>query len=75
MWSLIFLLDRERGGHRRHVIAGLLVVVLVVVSHLWLSGPWMRQVGLGTDARPAVAPGPVEVVRDTLTGLLNAPLR
>jgi hypothetical protein len=75
MWALIFLLDRERG-HRRHVIGGLLVVVLVLASHLWLSGPWMRQAGLGRDSRPSTAaPGPVDVLRDSLTGLLSNPIR
>ena len=77
MWSLIFLLDRERSrGARRHVIGGLLVVVLVVASHLWLSGPWMRQAGLGLDARPSSsAPAPLDVLRDSVTELLSNPLR
>lgn len=45
MWALVFLFDGERRP-RRGVLAGLLVVVLVVVSHIWLSGHWMQQVGL-----------------------------
>ena len=76
MWSLIFLFDRERRRPRRSVVAGLLVVVLVVVSHLWLSGPWMQQAGLGKDARPAISASrdPVDILRDTLTGLIPTSL-
>ena len=78
MWALLFLVfDRERGRRaRRHVIGGLLVAVLALASHLWLSGSWMRQAGLGTDARPATAaPAPLDVLRGSLTGLLSNPLR
>lgn len=75
MWAFIFLFDRERG-RRRHVIGGLLVLVLAVGSHLWLSGSWMRLAGLGTDARPSsAAPAPADVLRNSLTGLLSNPLR
>jgi hypothetical protein len=75
MWSLIFLFDRERGRKHRRFIGGLLVGVLVVVSHLWLSGPWMRQAGLSRDATPSVAaPNPLDVLRDTLTGLVSTAL-
>lgn len=58
MWALVFLLDGEKRP-RRSVVAGLLVVVLTVASHLWLSGPWMEQAGLGLGRRPAAsAPAP-----------------
>lgn len=59
MWSLVFLLDHEDGRRRRRVILGLVVVALAVVSHLWLSGRWMEQVGLGLGLEqrpPAAAP-------------------
>jgi hypothetical protein len=58
MWALVFLLDHEKR-RRRSIVAALLVVVLTVVSHLWLSGPWMQQAGLGIEHRPgAAAPAP-----------------
>jgi hypothetical protein len=71
MWALIFLLDRERRRPRRSLLALLLVSVLWVVSHLWMSGPWMQEVGLGTDARPATAASaprhdPIDALYDTI---------
>ncbi|HSR24452.1 MAG TPA: hypothetical protein VLW53_12935 [Candidatus Eisenbacteria bacterium] len=57
MWVLLFLLDGEKRP-RRSVVAGLLAVVLTVARHLWLSGPWMEQAGLGLGQRPASAPAP-----------------
>lgn len=75
MWALIFLLDRERRRPRRSVLALLLVAVLWVVSHLWMSGPWMQQVGLGTDARPSTAApapshDPIDALRRTVAAAL-----
>jgi hypothetical protein len=71
MWALIFLLDRERRRPRRSLLALLMVSVLWVVSHLWMSGPWMQEVGLGTDARPAAAASapshdPIDALLDTI---------
>lgn len=37
--------DREAGRVRPAAVTGLIVVVLAIVSHLWLSGPWLRQAG------------------------------
>ena len=52
MWALLFLLDRERR-RRRSVFVALLVGVLTLASHLWLSGPWMEQAGLRAQHPPA----------------------
>ncbi|HXM57583.1 MAG TPA: hypothetical protein VOB72_19445 [Candidatus Dormibacteraeota bacterium] len=75
MWALIFLMDRERRRPRRSVLALLLVAVLWVVSHLMMSGPWMQEVGLGTNARPATAArapshDPIDALRNTIVGAL-----
>jgi hypothetical protein len=40
------LYDREAGRVRRSTITGLIVVVLLVISHFWLAGPWLQQAGL-----------------------------
>ena len=50
-YAVAFLLfDRESGRVRPSALTGLGVVALTIVSHLWLSGPWLEQAGF-----PAVA--------------------
>jgi hypothetical protein len=57
MWALVFLFDREKR-RRRSILAALFVGVLTVISHLWLSGPWMQQAGLRIQHPPAARPEP-----------------
>jgi hypothetical protein len=50
--------DREAGRVRPAIVTGLIVVVLAIVSHLWLSGAWLRQAGFPDvpHAQPAATP-------------------
>ena len=59
-WAAAFLVfDRESGRPRPAAITGVTVVALTVASHLWLSGPWMRQAGFPDAVHaPAAAPTP-----------------
>lgn len=46
-WAIAFLLfDREAGRVRPSVITGLIVVVLAIIGHFWISGPWLREAGI-----------------------------
>ena len=59
VYALAFLLfDREAGRVRPSALAGLGVVALAIVSHLWLSGPWMEQAGFPALAHSAAAAQP-----------------
>jgi len=62
VYALAFLLfDREAGRVRPSALAGLGVVALSAISHLWLSGPWLEQAGF-----PALAhASPAATVRPT----------
>ena len=58
VYALAFLLfDREAGRVRPSALTGLAAVALAIVSHLWLSGPWLEQAGIpaATHASPAAA--------------------
>jgi hypothetical protein len=62
-WTLVFFGDREAGRAPVGVITGLVVAVLAVLSHVWLSGNWLQETGLGLRNGPAAvlpaATGPV----------------
>lgn len=59
VYVLAFLLfDREAGRVRPSALGGLGVVALAIVSHLWLSGPWLEQAGFPALAHSAAAAGP-----------------
>ena len=63
-WAVAFLIfDREAGRPRLAAVTGLMVVVLTVASHLWLSGPWLRQAGFPAAVHSAadVLPSPTPV--------------
>lgn len=69
-WAVAFLIfDREAGRPRLAAVTGLMVVVLTVASHLWLSGPWLRQAGFPAAAHPpAAASSPAPIAHNRCAG-------
>jgi hypothetical protein len=55
-WAAAFLaFDREAGHVRPAALTGLAVVVLTVISHQLMSGPWLLQAGFPAATRPPAA--------------------